>query len=118
MGAVELPVNQNRQGNQVHDDCRRNALVSNANAGQTLWTSVVFGHGLQDNAPPEIAVDLDVPFIPARIRRIPPPFFFEQLKDTAEKMMPVLSLLIPISAASHCAEAAGAGRQHFVGADN
>ena len=58
---------------------------------------MVFGDGLQHDAPPEIAIDLDVPFVPTGIAGIAPPLFFQHLKDRPEQMMPVFALFVPVN---------------------
>src|SRR2546421_175397 len=79
---------------------------------------MIFGHRLQNDAPPKVSVNLDVPFVPTRIDRIAPAFFFEQLKNCAEQVMPVASFVAPKNSASQARTAFGVGRQMFVGADN
>jgi hypothetical protein len=59
---------------------------------------VIFRYGLEHNAPPEIAVDLNVPFIPARIGGIAPSFLLQQLEHSSQKVMPVFAFFAPISA--------------------
>ena len=36
-------------------------------ARQAFHSAVIFGNGLEHDAPPEISVDLDVPFVPPRV---------------------------------------------------
>jgi hypothetical protein len=39
---------------------------------------VIFGDGLKRDAPPEIAVNLNVPVVPAAVGGIAPAFFLQQ----------------------------------------
>src|SRR5437660_10545861 len=87
-------------------------------AGEAFRAAVILGHSLQDNAPPEIPVDLDVPFVPTGIGRVAPVLFVEQRKDRTEEMMAILPLLAPIAAMAQTPGEFPARRQLFVLADD
>src|ERR1041385_7527886 len=75
---------------------------------------MIFGHRLQGNAPPKIAVDLHVPLVPAAVGGIPPALFFEQLKDGAKKMVSIPSFFAPVGAATGPTVFFCVGRKVFV----
>ena len=98
MTRAQLVVNEQTQNDEIDDDRRRHEPMAQPGAGEAFRAAVILGHGLQDNAPPEIPVDLDVPFVPTGIGGIAPVLFIEQAKDRAEEMMAILPLLAPIAA--------------------
>src|SRR5438105_10858958 len=75
---------------------------------------MVFGDGLQRDAPPNIPVNLNVPLVPACIDGIAPAFFLEQLEDRAQQIMPVAAPFAPKDSASQMADSTFARRQIFV----
>src|ERR1051325_5941348 len=79
MRGVELVVNKKRESDQIEDDRRRHQSAPESDAREAISTSVIFGHGLQHNTPPEVPVDLNVPIVPARIGGIAPAFFLEHV---------------------------------------
>ncbi len=79
---------------------------------------MILGHGLQDDAPPKIAVDLNVPIIPAAIDGIAPAFFLEQIEDGAEQVVTVPALFAPKNSAAQIAGKSSAGGQMFVAGDD
>src|ERR1700704_1966407 len=84
---VQLPVNQETERHQIDDYRRRDEPIAQASARQALRTTVIFGHGLQDYAPPKIPINLNVPFIPAGVGGIAPVFLVEQGKNRTKQMM-------------------------------
>ena len=54
---------------EIYDHGGGDEAIAKLDAGQAFRAAVIFGHGLQDDAPPEIPVNLDVPFLPAGIDR-------------------------------------------------
>ena len=83
MRNVELPIHQETQRNEIEDDGGRDQTVAKPNTRQAFPVTVIFSNRLQRDAPPEISVNLNVPFIPPAIGRITPAFFIEQLEDRA-----------------------------------
>src|SRR6266850_5124874 len=114
---MELAINDDAESEQIKNDGGSNTTVAQACAGQPLSAAVIFSHSLQNVAPPKVSVNLDVPFVPTRIDRIAPAFFFEQLKNCAEQVMPVASFVAPKNPAAQ-ARTAFVCRQMFVGANN
>ena len=75
---------------------------------------MILGNGLKRNAPPEIAVDLNVPVVPAAVGGIAPAFFVEQPKYFAQKIMAIPPLLAPKYAATQATSRARKFGQMFV----
>src|SRR4029077_5126382 len=92
---ANLVVNQQTDRNQIEDDHRNNHPVAKPHTGQTFSCAVIFGDGLKRDAPPEIAVNLNVPVIPAAVGGIAPAFFLQQPKHFAQEIMAVPPLLAP-----------------------
>ncbi len=100
---IELVVNQEGQGDEIDDHGGRDEAIAQRDAGQAFRPAVIFRHRLQHDAPPEISVNLNVPFIPAGIGRVTPTFLVQQSKDRAEQMMPILPFFTPIASAAQIA---------------
>src|SRR6266851_5916888 len=77
MPNIYLPVNQKTQSDEIENDRGRDETITKPHAGETFRSTVVFGHSLEDDAPPKVSIDLNVPFIPAAVCRVTPTFFFE-----------------------------------------
>src|SRR5438105_2826167 len=114
VGSVELPINQKTQGNEIEDDGRGNESSAEPDAGEAFRAAVIFGHGLQRDAPPKISVNLNVPLIPTGIGGIAPAFFLEQLEHGTKQMMTVPSLFAPKNSAAQTTGKIRTGRQMFV----
>src|SRR3954463_5211321 len=97
MAGMQLMVHQEAKEHEVDQDRGGNEFVTQSGAGQAFRSAVVFGHGLERDTPPEVSVNLDVPFVPAGIARIAPAFFVEQSKHRPEKVMPVLAFFAPVT---------------------
>src|SRR6266513_1712782 len=115
---VKLPVNDHAQRNQTNDHCCGDQPVAQPDTGQSFRAGVIFGHSLQDNAPPKVSVDLDVPFVPTGIDRIAPAFFFEQLEDRAEQVMAISPVFAPKNSPAQTAPRFRFGGQMFVRAND
>src|SRR5204862_1226664 len=76
--------------------------------------AVIFGDSLKRDAPPEIAVNLNVPVVPAAVGGIAPAFFVEQPKYFAQEIMAIPPFLAPKYAATQAASRARAFWQMFV----
>ena len=98
VGVIELAVNQDADEDQINDDCGRHEAVTQPSACEAFRTAVIFGHSLEHKTPPEISINLNVPFIPAAVRGITPALFFQKPEDRAKQMMPILSFFAPITA--------------------
>src|ERR1017187_3577827 len=109
MRAIELPVNQNTQQDEVYDHGGGDKLVAKPDARQAFSVAVIFGDGLQLNAPPKVSVNLKVPLVPPTNGGRPPPFLLEELKNRAEKMVAIFPLLAPINSASSVSDNLCAG---------
>ena len=96
--AVQVPVEDHREDEQIDDDRRGNEAVAEPHPRQAFRSAVILGHGLEDDAPEEIPVDLDVPFLPAGVGGVAPAFFFEQVKDRFKERVPLDAILAPIVA--------------------
>src|SRR5207237_8505078 len=110
MRRVELPVDHHTERDQTNDYGRSDEPVAQPDAGQSLRAGVIFRHRLQNDAPPEVSVNLDVPFVPAGIDRVAPALFLEQLENRAEQMVAISSLVAPKNPASQSATRFGVGR--------
>ena len=75
---------------------------------------MIFGDGLERDAPPKIPVDLNVPFVPPGIGGIAPAFFLQQLKDGTKQVVTVPAFFVPKNSATQTAGETGAIRQMFV----
>src|SRR4030095_6832950 len=95
MRSVQLPVNHNAQCDETDNDCGCHHSMPESRARQSFCSAVVLGHRLQQNAPPKISVNLDVPFVPTGIDRIAPAFFLEELKDLPEQMVTLPPFITP-----------------------
>jgi hypothetical protein len=95
MRSVELAVNDDAKRDETDDYGCGNEPIAQPDAGQSVRAAVIFSHRLQNDAPPKVPVDLDVPLIPASVDRVTPAFFFEQLKNRAEQMMAIPCLVTP-----------------------
>src|SRR4030095_3919770 len=109
-----LMINQQAYRKQIENDHGNDHPVAKPHTGQTLSCAVIFSDGLKRDAPPEIAVNLNIPVVPAAIGRIPPAFFVEQPKHFAQEIMAVPPLLAPKYAATQAASRARSFRQMFV----
>src|SRR5947207_15506239 len=118
MGGVELPVDHHAERDQTNDYGCGHQPVAQPDTGQSFRAGVIFGHSLQDNAPPKISVDLDVPFVPTGIDRIAPAFFLEQLKNRPEQMMAIAAFFAPKNLPTQTAAGLGASGQMFVCAND
>src|SRR6266850_908437 len=118
MTRVQLPINQNRYRHEIENNGRGNESIAQPHPRKTLRASVIFRHGLEHDAPPEIAVDLNVPFIPARIGGIAPSFLLQQLEDLPEKMMAILAFFAPVGSPQPAARRTGCLRQMFMGSND
>src|SRR5439155_8769594 len=104
--SVYLVVSQQAYRNQIENDHGNNHPVAKPHPGQTLSCAVIFGDGLKRDAPPEIAVNLNVPVVPAAVGGIAPAFFVQQPKHFAQKIMAIPPLLAPKYAATQTASRA------------
>ncbi len=121
MGSIELPINQKAQRHQIENDRGGDKTITQPDAGQAFGVAMILGHGLQDDAPPKISVDLNVPIIPAAIDGIAPAFFLEQIEDRAEEVVTVPALFAPKNSAAQTAAPpprGSASRQMFMPADD
>src|SRR5262249_40044121 len=92
---VYLVINQQADRNQIENDHCNNHSVAKPHTGQTLSCTVIFGDSLKRDAPPEIAVNLDVPVAPTAICGIAPAFFVQQSKHFAQEIVAIPPLLAP-----------------------
>src|ERR1051326_2017516 len=118
MGSVKLAINYDAQRNEIEDRGGRDDSIPQSRARESFRAAVIFRHRLQDDAPPKVSVDLDVPFVPTSVDRVAPAFFFEQLKDRAEQMMTVASLIAPENAPAQASTEFRFGGQMFVRAND
>src|SRR5439155_26046314 len=118
MGSVELAVNHNAESKKTKNDSGSDEPVAQAHARQSLRGGVILGYGLENNAPPKVSIDLDVPLIPTSIDRVAPAFFFEQLKNRTEQVMTISAILAPKNAAPQAAARLCGAGQNFVCTDD
>ena len=103
MGSVELPVDHHAERDQTNDYRCGDEPVAQPDAGQPFRAGVIFRHGLQNNAPPKVPIDLDVPLVPTGVGGLPPAFFVEKIEDRTEQVMAVLSIFAPITSVTQSA---------------
>src|SRR6266852_52864 len=115
---MELAVNHNAESKKTKNDSGSDEPVAQAHARQSLRAGVILRYGLENNAPPKVSIDLDVPLIPTSIDRVAPAFFFEQLKNRAEQVMTISAILAPKNPASQAAARLCGGGQNVVCADD
>src|SRR5207247_9216334 len=96
-----------------YDHCG-NQPVPKPNTSQTFSAAMIFGDGLECYAPPEIAVDLHVPFVPPAVGRIAPALFLEHLKDCPQQIVAIPALFAPKNTATQASRRSRAFRQMFV----
>src|SRR5205807_5624393 len=118
MAGLEGVVSDEGKVNRVDQDRGRDKTIAEPGAGEAFRAAVIFGHGLESNAPPKVAIDLDVPLIPAGVGGITPVFLVEQIEHRTEEVMTVLPVLAPVTEGAQSAGKLGAGRQMFVRADD
>src|SRR5437764_599010 len=118
MAGLERVVSDEGKVNRVDQDRGRNKAIAEPGTGEAFRAAVIFGDGLESDAPPKVSVDLDVPLIPAGVGGITPVFLVEQIKHRTEEVMTVLSVLAPITSVAPSVGKLGAGRQMFVSAND
>src|SRR4051812_43205102 len=118
MRSMKLTINHNAERDEIENDRCRDHSIAQTRTGQTFRTAVIFGDSLQDNAPPEVSINLNVPFIPTGIDRVAPPFLFEQLEDLTEQMVTIARFIAPENAAAQTARGFRVRRQMFVRAND
>ena len=79
--AVQVAVDDHGEKEEVEDDRGGDEAITQPHPGQAFRSAVIFGHGLEDDAPEEIPVDLDVPLFPTGIGRVAPAFLLEELES-------------------------------------
>src|SRR5438445_7109976 len=90
-------INKQADHNEVHDDRGGDIAIAQPNSGQTLFTTMIFGDSLQDNAPPEISVDQKIPLLPTRIHGVAPALGIKQRKDFPKQSVAISSRIAPIN---------------------
>src|ERR1041385_2777199 len=113
-GNIYFVVNQQAYRNEIENDHRDDHSVAQTHPGQTFRAAVIFRDGLKRDAPPEIAVNLNVPVVPTTVSGIPPAFFVEQPKHFAQKIVAVPPLLAPKHAATKASSGTRALGQMFM----
>src|SRR3989442_15967766 len=78
MRNIQLSIDQKTERNQIENDCRGDKAVAKLDTRQTFRAAMILGDGLEDDAPPKVAVDLNIPVVPAGVGRVTPAFFLEQ----------------------------------------
>src|SRR5438067_3725379 len=115
---MQLAINHDAKRDQIEDHRGGDHSIPKTHSGQAFRAAMIFSDGLENDAPPKVAVDLDVPFVPAGINRIAPPFFFKQLENCAKQMVTVPAFVAPENSAAQTARWFRISRQMFVGANN
>src|SRR5437764_12043733 len=96
---MQLAINHDAKRDQIEDHRGGDHSIPKTHSCQPFRAAMIFSDGLENDAPPKVAVDLDVPFVPARIDRIAPAFFFEKLENCAQQMVTVPAFVAPENAA-------------------
>src|SRR5438105_12009964 len=110
-------INKQTNHNEIHDDRCGDIAITQPDAAQTFLAAVILGDCLQDNAPPEISVDQEIPFLPTGIDGVAPILGIEQCKDFAKQSVTVLAIIAPINSASSVTPEPGLSRQLLVARD-
>src|SRR5947209_9890511 len=118
MRGVQLPINDNAKRDQIENDGSCDHSIAEPHACEAFRTAVIFSDRLQNDAPPEISVDLDVPFVPAGVDRVAPAFLFEKLKNLTEQMVAIPPFIAPKNAAAQTARGLRVRGQMFVRAND
>ena len=83
VSTVKETINQKDKNDEIYDDSRGDVAISKLHPGQTFSAPVIFRHCAQNDAPPEVSVNLDIPFLPAGIDGIAPVFVIKQCENFA-----------------------------------
>src|SRR5437764_3111182 len=97
MSSVKETINEKNEHNQIRDQGGGDVAISKLNTGEAFCAAVIFRHGPQNDAPPKIAVNLNIPFLPAGIDGIAPVFLIKQRENFAQEIVEIFDLLVPIS---------------------
>src|ERR1700730_2869888 len=81
MPGVKEMVNEQGEDDEVHDDGGGDVSEAELNAGQACSAAVIFRDRSQNDAPPEVPINMDVPFLPAGIDRVAPVFLIKEGED-------------------------------------
>ena len=67
MPDIKEMVDQQGDDNEIYDYCGGDIAIAKLNTGQAFSVAVIFGDGPQNDAPPEVSLNLNVPFLPSGI---------------------------------------------------
>ena len=81
VSAFEEVIDEKGENNQIYDYCGSDVAISKLNTGQAFPAAVIFGNRTQNDAPPKVPVNLDVPFLPAGIDGVAPVFMIKQREN-------------------------------------
>src|SRR5207248_4197249 len=76
--SVQEKVNEQAEHEEIHDHGGGDVTVAQAHASEAFAAAMVFRHALQQDAPPKIAVDLQVPLLPSGVDGVAPVLRLEQ----------------------------------------
>src|SRR5205823_4651946 len=74
-------VDEQGQDDEIYDHDSGDIAISKLNTGQAFSVAVIFCNRPQNDAPPEVTVNLDVPFLPAGIDRVAPVFLIKKREN-------------------------------------
>ena len=81
MASIKEMVDEQAEDDEIYDHGGGDVAVAKLNTGQAFPAAVMFRHCPQNDAPPEVTVNLDVPFLPAGIDRVAPVFLIKEREN-------------------------------------
>ena len=79
--SVKEMVAEQSEDDEIYDHGGGDVTVAKLNTGQAFSVPVIFRNRPQNDAPPEVTVNLDVPFLPAGIDRVAPVFLIKKREN-------------------------------------
>ena len=81
MSGIKEMVDEQRDDDKIYDHGGGDVAVAKLDPGQAFSAAVIFRNRPQNDAPPEVTVNLDVPFLPAGIDRVAPVFLVKEREN-------------------------------------
>ena len=95
LGDEKLLIGENSQENETKQECRSHHTGTEVHAGEALRSAMVFRDRAHLDAPPEAAVNLDIPIFPTGIERVVPTFAFEGLNAFLKEALATMPVFTP-----------------------
>ena len=81
MSGVKEMVDEQAEDGEIYDHGGGDVAIAKLNTGQAFSVAVIFRNRPQNDAPPEVTVNLDVPFLPASIDGVAPVFLIKKREN-------------------------------------